>query len=139
MLHLYGRSCNSIHIQFTNIGMVLWNRDDMLRFRFRLWKCFGPEQLHKILPFHRQKESWPIIFDVFLLLYVLYVGSGSKSGSGIGSGTESGTVMHSGSAYCSCNSGFRLYTNVKKVVYKEFYKLYCIQKGNFVKKIEVGR
>ncbi len=87
---------------------VLWNRNGLLRFQFRLWKIFSSDsgfcsgsqtifdnifQKWKIaqnLAFSMPEaasfpESWSFAFD-FLTFYHLNVGSGSKSGFGTGSG-----------------------------------------------------
>jgi hypothetical protein len=107
----------------TQMQSVSWNRNALLRFRFRLWKSFsfgsGSRQcliytvLYNILPFQCQNQhyfpgSWPLI-DFFCIPF--YVGSGSKSGSGTVFLT--GTLMHSGSgsgsakakSHGSCRSG----------------------------------
>ncbi len=104
---------------------VLWNRNDFLRFRFRLWKNFcsgscsssssgsgsGSGQylaqffnikkfVHNLAPFKSAAALFPRkLASQFGFFDLTYVGSGSKAGSGTGAIT----VMQSGSG--SCGSG----------------------------------
>jgi hypothetical protein len=60
---------------------VLWSRNDLLRFRFRLWKSFDFQFFNnkksvQNLAFSCQKQhyfpaNWPVIFDLLTFLFHL--------------------------------------------------------------------
>ncbi len=66
---------------------MLWNRNDWLHFRFRLWKSFGSGSRQYLAQFPTIKiaqnlafsmseapyfsESWPAFFDFFWLFYYI--------------------------------------------------------------------
>ncbi len=68
---------------------VLWNRNDLLRFRFRLWKSFGSgsgsgypktKKLHKILPFQciRSMLFSRKLASLFWFFYFFYILCGMR-------------------------------------------------------------
>ncbi len=137
-------------IQYTiyqnrHIKSVLWNRDDMLRFRFRKSFSSVPNNCTKpcLFNFHRQKqkESWPLIFDFFTsLLHFMLDPDPNPVPDPI---PESGTVMHSGSAKRQ-----KVTVPAIPVPAPHHCKKCCIQgvlqtelytKRKFVKKIQMGR
>ena len=78
---------------------VLWNCEDLLRFRFRLWKSSGfgssPQFFNKILLFSVRSsfvsQNIGLKFFYFVTFMFYSVGSGYKPGSGTGNGMHYGS------------------------------------------------